>query len=154
MGQETFDDSEEKVQLTPDEIAAMQKRVERAEKMANLLDKKLLDPILGLFDGVGDSAAAVGGAYIIYEAERLGMPPAELARMVGRTTLDTVLGSIPILGSIFDGLYKSNRANAEALRAYFEKIRDEAAAADDTANTPKKDGEVLGESEDDMKMAA
>ena len=42
--------------------------------------------------------------------------------MLGRQTIDFAAGTIPILGDIFDFVYKSNKANAEALRHHFEQI--------------------------------
>ena len=56
----------EKLQLTSEQLEQLRKRVERAEKMADLLDKKYLDPIIGLLipEG-GDAVTALAGLYLI-----------------------------------------------------------------------------------------
>jgi Domain of unknown function (DUF4112) len=41
--------------------------------------------------------------------------------MIGNTTLDATIGSIPILGDIFDLKFKANRRNVDMLRKYYEK---------------------------------
>ena len=126
MSTEVIDTGSDSPKFTPEQLAAIEKRVKRAEAMAKIMDSKLVDPLMGLLDGAGDSAAAVAGAYNIYEARRAGVPPLELAKMLGRTGLDTFIGSIPLVGSFFDFAYKSNEANAKALREHFEKISEDA----------------------------
>lgn len=80
-----------------------------------------LDALLGLIPVVGDAISGAIGAYLIWEARRLGASKFVLARMATNTTIDTVLGSIPLLGDIFDVAYKANRKNAALLRAHLEK---------------------------------
>lgn len=108
--------------LTPKELKEIERGVKRAEKLAFALDTAMVDPILGLFEGGGDAGTAVAGLYIVYQAKKAGMSYWELSKMLGRQTLDLVGGSIPIVGDIFDFLYKSNNKNAQALRKHFEKI--------------------------------
>ncbi len=117
----------EKVQLTPEELEKMKKRIQRAEALADILDKKMLDPIIGAFipEG-GDAVTALAGLYIIYEAKQSDMSAWELSKMLGRTGLDWLSGSVPVIGDLFDFVYKSNSANAQALREHFEKIKAEA----------------------------
>ena len=79
----------EKLQLTSEQLEQLRKRVERAEKMADLLDKKYLDPIIGLLipEG-GDAVTALAGLYLIYEAKQIDMHGSDLANMLGPTVLD------------------------------------------------------------------
>lgn len=125
-----------KVKMTPEELKRIEAGVKRAEKLADLLDDKYLDPIIGLFfpEG-GDAVTAIAGLYIIYEAKKAKMPTWELAKMVGRTSFDFLAGDIPILGDLFDFIYKSNKANAEALRKHFDEID----AGDDMTNELEQD---------------
>jgi hypothetical protein len=122
MQESTSEKSPDKKRLSQDEIKRIESGVKRAELLAKVLDDAYLDPIAGLWEGGGDAATAVVGLYIIYEAKKAGVPPFELAKMVGRTGLDFLAGSIPIVGDIFDFIYKSNKKNAEVLRKHFEKI--------------------------------
>ena len=77
-----------------------------------------LDAILGLIPGGGDVAAAVLSGYIVLIAVRRDVPPAVLWRMLGNIGVDTVLGSVPILGDVFDVAYKSNIKNVALLERY------------------------------------
>lgn len=79
------------------------------------------DAVAGLIPGVGDAAAGLIGAYIIYKAASLGAPKRVMARMIGNVALDSVVGSVPILGSIFDVYYKANNRNVRLLRNHLEK---------------------------------
>jgi len=122
MRESATEKSPDKKRLSQDEVKRIGSGVKRAEVLAKVLDDAYVDPILGLWEGGGDAATAVVGLYIVYEAKKAGVPPFELAKMVGRTGLDFLAGSIPIVGDIFDFLYKSNKKNAEVLRKHFEKI--------------------------------
>jgi hypothetical protein len=108
--------------LSKEELKKIEKGVKRAELLATTLDTAMVDPILGIFMGEGDAATAVAGLYIVYQAQKAGMSYWELTKMLGRQTIDFAAGTIPILGDIFDFVYKSNKANAEALRHHFEQI--------------------------------
>ena len=93
--------------------------------LAKLLDTSLvvpgtnirfgLDAILGLLPGIGDTISAAAGSYIIYAAHQVGVPKRVLARMLANLGIDTVIGSIPFAGTIFDVAYKSNVRNAALL---------------------------------------
>jgi hypothetical protein len=111
-----------KKKLSPEELKRIEAGVKRAELLAKVLDDMYLDPIIGLWEGEGDAATALAGLYIVYEAQKAGMPTMELVKMIGRTGFDFLAGSIPIVGDIFDFFYKSNKKNAEVLRKHFEEI--------------------------------
>lgn len=102
-----------------------------AERISLLLDTRFripltnirfgLDPILGLLPVVGDVASAIISALVIIVYVRLGVPNLIAWRMVGNLLLDMVIGSIPILGSIFDVGFKANTRNSRLANAYFSK---------------------------------
>lgn len=76
-----------------------------------------VDAIAGLVPGAGDLVAGLAGLYIISAATRAGVPRHVIARMIGNIAIDTVVGSVPVLGGIFDIFFKSNQRN---LRLYAE----------------------------------
>jgi len=80
-----------------------------------------LDGIAGLLPVVGDAATGLVGAYLIARAAGMGVPGHVVARMVGNVVLDTVAGSVPVLGTIFDVAFKSNRRNMRLLRRHLER---------------------------------
>ena len=78
-----------------------------------------LDGILGLVPGLGDLASGLISTYIIARAARAGVPRPALARMMTNVAIDTLLGSIPFVGDLFDFLYKANTKN---LRIYQQSL--------------------------------
>jgi hypothetical protein len=104
---------------------------EELERLARLLDSRWsipgtgirfgVDAVAGLLPGVGDAAAALVSAYIILHARRLGAPNGLQARMVSNVALDTIVGSVPVLGSVFDLFYKANNRNIALLRRHLHE---------------------------------
>jgi len=77
-----------------------------------------LDPVLGLFPGIGDFLAAVLSSYVVVAAARLGAPRSVLARMLVNLGVDTLVGVVPLLGDLFDVGWKANMRNAALLEGY------------------------------------
>jgi len=102
-----------------------QKDVERLRSLARLLDSAIripgtgirlgLDSIVGLFPGVGDVAGAAMSGYIVLAAARMGVTPAVVTRMILNLGVDTLVGSVPLLGDLFDVGFKANTRNAALL---------------------------------------
>ncbi|MER8806043.1 DUF4112 domain-containing protein [Mesorhizobium australicum] len=80
-----------------------------------------LDALVGMVPVLGDAATAIVSAYIVLRARNLGAGKGLVARMVGNVLLDTAVGSIPILGSIFDVYFKANNRNMRLLRRHLNK---------------------------------
>lgn len=107
------------------------RRLRRIEHVARLLDSQFripgtgvrigLDGLLGLIPGAGDAAAALAACYLIYLAKQLGAPRWLLARMVLNVGIDSALGTVPLIGDVFDVAFKANRRNAELLKRYLAK---------------------------------
>jgi hypothetical protein len=143
----------EKNRMSPEELKRIKQGVKRAEELAFVLDDMYVDPIVGFFfpEG-GDAATAIAGLYIIYEAKKAGVSAFEITKMIGRTGFDFLIGSIPIIGDIFDVLYKSNKMNAEVLRKHFDEIsqgvdtttEDEELLVEKDRSKEKKDLKGLG----------
>ncbi len=74
------------------------------------------DGILGLVPVLGDAVAFAPAAYLIWRARALGVSSATIARMGVNTGIDVVIGSIPLVGSIFDIGFKANLRNIALLR--------------------------------------
>lgn len=75
-----------------------------------------LDPILGLFPGLGDTVASLVGLAIINEAGRRGVPRKVLIAMALNILANTAVGAIPVVGDLFSVWFKSNRRNHELLQ--------------------------------------
>ena len=75
-----------------------------------------LDAIVGLIPGVGDFATSAVSLYILAAGVRYRVPKVTLLRMAANIGVDYLLGSIPIVGDVFDAAWKSNQMNVELLR--------------------------------------
>ena len=89
-----------------------------AETLALWLDRRFVDPVLGfLLPGVGDLLSAALGVYPVLLAWRRGAPKSLLARMLLNLAADAAGGSIPVLGDIWDFLFRAHARNLALLRA-------------------------------------
>jgi hypothetical protein len=70
-----------------------------------------LDPILGLFPGLGDVVSPIFSVVLLWHGARLRVPKIVLARMVFNALIDVAVGIIPGLGDLFDFAWKANSWN-------------------------------------------
>lgn len=74
------------------------------------------DAILGAFvPWLGDGISALSHVTLIWSAFRAGLPKVVFARMLLNVAIDALVGSVPILGDLFDATFKANRRNLELL---------------------------------------
>lgn len=104
-------------------LANLEKAVRRTETFAQWMDRRYLDPIIGLIPGAGDIPTAALGLYVVAEAMNAGIPKGKIFRMLVNLGIDLVGGAIPGIGDIFDFFYKANVKNATIFREYFEKAK-------------------------------
>lgn len=116
------------VHPTDQRIADLKGREEaqrRLQRIARLMDSQIrvpgiglgigADAILGLVPGFGDVITGAIGAYLIYEAQRLGIPRSAVLRMVANIAVDTAIGAIPVAGDIWDFFFRANDRNMQIL---------------------------------------
>ncbi|HLL20552.1 MAG TPA: DUF4112 domain-containing protein [Kofleriaceae bacterium] len=90
--------------------------LERVQKMATILDRYMVDPILGLvLPGAGDVVGSLLGMYTISIAFRRKVSPVIIARMFLNLGVDAVLGFVPFLGDLIDVGFKANQKNVALL---------------------------------------
>lgn len=82
------------------------------------------DAILGLIPGLGDVAGAVLAGYLVLLAQRLGAPRSVVLRMLGNVAVDTLGGTVPLVGDLFDVAFKSNTRNLALLERAIERPTD------------------------------
>jgi len=80
-----------------------------------------LDPLIGLWPGIGDGAAALTSMMLLLKSLRYGLPKIVLARMALNIVLNGTLGALPIFGDAFSFWFKSNVRNYELLRPHAGK---------------------------------
>jgi len=102
-------------------VESMERVLERLFVMPGINRPVGLDVILDLVPVVGDIAAAVLGAYIVWEARNLGMSRWKIARMAGNVGFDWLLGLIPWVGAIPDFFFRSNTMNLRMIKRHLDK---------------------------------
>ncbi len=80
-----------------------------------------LDSLVGLIPGGGDLVMLLISSYSLLLAQRLGVPGSLLLRMAGNLALDFGVGSIPVVGDIFDVFFKSNTRNLKLITDFLEE---------------------------------
>ena len=75
-----------------------------------------LDALVGLIPGIGDTATTVASLYVLGSAVRYRVPKVTLLRMGLNLGIDYALGSLPLVGDVFDAWWKSNQKNVALLR--------------------------------------
>ena len=109
----------EDIESLPDSVD--EAAVQRMQFVARLLDDSIrlpgtefkigLDPIVGVLPVAGDAVAAALSGYIILESARLGVSYLTLLRMLANVGVDFAVGSVPVVGDIFDVAWKANVRN-------------------------------------------
>lgn len=79
-----------------------------------------LNSAIGLLPVGGDALLGAVSLYIVWRAHQLGVPPAKLARMVANVGLEVVVGSVPVIGDLFDVALKANLRNIAIVEVYCE----------------------------------
>jgi len=102
--------------------------LERVRALARLLDSAVripgtnirfgADSIVGLIPGLGDMAGTVLSGYIVLVATRLGVPPSVVTRMLLNIGVDTLAGSVPLVGDLFDVGWKANQKNVALIERH------------------------------------
>lgn len=110
-------------QLHPEEQRA--RSLSRISRVASLLDARFavpgtrfrigVDGLVGLLPGVGDTIGTLLSLYLLAEGWRLEVRRLTLLKMLGNVALDTVVGTIPLLGDVFDIAWKANLRNARLI---------------------------------------
>ncbi len=110
--------------------SAKSARMQRLRRLSFLLDNAIkipgtsyrvgLDPIIGLIPGGGDTAGLILSAFIVLEAAQMGASKSTLSNMAFNILLETMAGTLPGLGDLFDATWKSNSRNLQLLEQHFE----------------------------------
>lgn len=105
--------------------------LQHLERIADMLDSRWripgtswrfgLDAVASVVPVAGSLSTALISAYMIKRAHELGAPKRLMAQMVGNIAFDAVVGSVPVVGPVFDLAVKANRRNVRLLRRHFDR---------------------------------
>jgi hypothetical protein len=104
-------------------------KLRSVELLAKLMDSQFqipgtniqfgLDPLIGLIPGLGDFTGFLVSGYMILICARNGASGFLLARMTLNILIDAVIGSIPLIGDLFDFAYKANKRNLKLMQQHY-----------------------------------
>ena len=107
---------------------ALERRLARLREWAALLDTAFRvpgtgvrfgwDPILGLIPGIGDLVGPLYSAVVLVTAIQLGIPRIVQLRMLLTVMVDVAVGVIPVVGDLFDVVWKANKWNLALLERH------------------------------------
>ena len=117
---------------TPEPVSAeFAERFGYVDRVATLLDAQYRvpftrirfgwDAIVGLLPVVGDLLMAGVSLHLIVCARRLGADDRLAFRMVINLLVDTLVGAIPIIGSLFDIFFRANLRNFQLLLDHIDQ---------------------------------
>ena len=108
---------------------ANNKQLRHLETLAKLMDNQFrvpgtnfrfgLDAIIGLIPGAGDLTTFGISGFMVFIMAQNGASGAVLAKMILNVLIDTLIGSIPILGDAFDFGFKSNTKNIKLMKEHY-----------------------------------
>lgn len=103
------------------------------ERLSHWLDTKFevpgipmrfgLDGLVGLVPGIGDAVTGIMGVYALKLAHDHDLPLGKRLAMIYNIAVDSILGSIPVLGDLFDFAFHAHRRNYHILKTHIEKNR-------------------------------
>jgi Sec-independent protein secretion pathway component TatC len=88
---------------------------------ASLLDSVFTIP--GLFPGLGDLVSPVYTLAILAQARELGLPRVVQLRMILNVAIDALFGIVPVLGDLFDVVWKANDRNMVLLEQHAYEVQ-------------------------------
>ncbi len=102
-------------------------RLKMVQRVTRLMDEQFsvggfkfgLDPILNLIPVAGDVSSYIISVALIITMAQHGASGRVAMKMLANATLDALVGSIPVLGWIFDFSYKANTRNLKLLTEHY-----------------------------------
>jgi hypothetical protein len=96
-------------------LAALARLLDTAFRIPGTNIRMGADAALNLIPGAGTLFAKGLSGYLIWEARRLGVPTATLARMLGNLGLDFAISLVPLAGWVGDIFFRANKRNMALL---------------------------------------
>ncbi|MEK7257499.1 MAG: DUF4112 domain-containing protein [Bacteroidota bacterium] len=80
-----------------------------------------LDFLIGLIPYGGDVVTFIFSGLLVATMAKHGVGGKVAAMMLGNVLLDTLVGSVPVIGDLFDLGFKANRRNYRLLREHYHE---------------------------------
>ena len=106
-------------------------KLQRLRKLSDLWDRSIgvpgtqfrvgLESLVGLLPVGGDFIGILMSTYILFQAIEFKLPVSVLVKMLFNIIIDGSVGSIPVLGDLFDTTWKANTKNVNLLEAHLRE---------------------------------
>src|SRR5687768_9274510 len=103
--------------------------IEWIERIAQWMDSRFvipgtdirfgIDPMMSLFPIIGDLMTYVVSCVLIYTMYNEGASRKVVIKMILNSTLDAIIGAIPLVGTVFDIFYRANDRNVKLLKEHY-----------------------------------
>jgi hypothetical protein len=113
--------------------ARSRRNLERLRAIARLFDTAFgipgtqmrfgIDALFGLVPGLGDVAGALVAIYALHVARSLRAPAAIQLHMLGNIAVDALVGTVPLIGDLFDFVFKAQTRNLKLLEDWLGSPR-------------------------------
>ncbi|NSX55449.1 DUF4112 domain-containing protein [Parasulfitobacter algicola] len=117
-----------------------EKEIKKLERLAKVMDDIVrvpgtnirigLDSLTGFVPVIGDFAGLIPAIYIVSKSRKLGVSNHATGRMVFNSLIDFAIGSVPLIGDIFDIGWNANLRNVAILRNELERKKLQSAERD------------------------
>ena len=122
-------DTEEIIEERMGRLRLLSQRLDHSITIPGTKYKIGVDQIIRIINGGGDIFGAILSIYIMYSGIRIGVPRATVNKMFKNILLEFIVGCIPVVGDVFDIVWKSNQRNVKLIE---ESI------------TPEEDNQYIG----------
>jgi hypothetical protein len=126
-----FDQENVHHHIHPGHKAVQDERLRWIEMVSRFMDSQFrlpgtnfrfgLDPILSFIPFGGSAASFAISAGLLVTMFKYGVSRKVIIMMLGNLVLDAVIGSIPVIGNIFDFAFKANQRNVSLLRKHYQE---------------------------------
>ncbi len=106
------------------------RELERLRGIARLFDQAFgvpgtrfrfgIDALFGLVPGLGDIIGALVAVYALHVARTLRAPASIQLHMLSNIAIDAVVGTVPVIGDLFDFFYKAQTRNLALLETWLQ----------------------------------
>jgi len=111
MDEEIIERNEEKLLR----LKLLSERLDELTKIPGTNQKVGIDAIIGVIPILGDFIGAVFSTYIMYSGIKMGVSSKVVTKMAANIAIEFMIGWIPVIGDIFDVLWKANKRNVELI---------------------------------------
>ena len=114
--------------MNDEEKEILEEKLTRLRQLSENLDESFtipgtnikfgIDALIGLVPGGGDLIGGLFSLYLLRTAIKMKLPKSAILSIIFNIIIDTTIGIVPVIGDIFDILWKSNKRNMRIIEKH------------------------------------